>query len=172
MLQTQPNPFLVRATLILIAALAASACDGEGPRTRPEIGGADGGSPVMNPPAATDAAVAMPTPGIDESALDETVSPCVDFYRFACGRWIDKATIPPGRMFVDRTFYPLGRKLSDILTEVMRSAPSGDNGLGDLYASCRDEAGIERNALGQLKQELATLDRVVDAGSLGAELAR
>ena len=35
------------------------------------------------------------TPGLDVTAMDRTVDPCVDFYRYSCGGWIATNPIPP-----------------------------------------------------------------------------
>src|ERR1051326_351978 len=35
------------------------------------------------------------SPSLDRTAMDPSVNPCVDFYRYACGGWIKKNPIPP-----------------------------------------------------------------------------
>jgi len=37
------------------------------------------------------------TPSLDPSFLDRAVDPCVDFYTFSCGKWLEKNPIPPDR---------------------------------------------------------------------------
>ena len=35
------------------------------------------------------------SPSLDVSAMDRSVDPCTDFYRYSCGGWIKKNPIPP-----------------------------------------------------------------------------
>ena len=37
------------------------------------------------------------TPSLDVSVMDRSVDPCVDFYRFSCGKWLEKNPIPADR---------------------------------------------------------------------------
>ncbi|TMH14656.1 MAG: M13 family metallopeptidase [Betaproteobacteria bacterium] len=34
------------------------------------------------------------TPGLDVNAMDKSVDPCVNFYQYACGGWMEKNPIP------------------------------------------------------------------------------
>src|SRR6266852_4442519 len=106
-------------------------------------------------------------PVLDASAMDKTVDPCVDFYTYSCGGWIKKNPIPP-----DQSNWGTYGKLEDenraqlrtILEEAAKA--TGTRGtvthdvtqkIGDYYASCLDEAAIEK--LGA-KPLLSELDRI------------
>ena len=52
--------------------------------------------------------------GIQRAYMDTTCAPCHDFYRYANGAWIDKATIPPSY-----TVIGAGREIFDRNTEVL-----------------------------------------------------
>jgi endothelin-converting enzyme/putative endopeptidase len=93
-------------------------------------------------------------PVLDVSAMDRNVDPCVDFYTYSCGGWIKKNPIPP-----DQSSWATYSKLEDenraqlkaILEEAAkasgaRNAVAHDvtQKIGDYYASCMDEAAIEK----------------------------
>src|SRR5882724_2119892 len=69
------------------------------------------GQPATTPaPAAQQQASAerktpqAPPPGIDLTALDPSVKPCDDFYKFACGSWLARTPIPEDRPQWGRAF--------------------------------------------------------------------
>ena len=89
-------------------------------------------------------------PVLDVSAMDRTVDPCVDFYTYSCGGWLQKNPIPP-----DQSSWSTSGKLDDenrirlraILEEAAAKASASRDAvtqkIGDYYASCMDEAAIE-----------------------------
>ena len=105
-------------------------------------------------------------PVLDVSAMDRTVDPCVDFYAYSCGGWIKKNPIPP-----DQSSWGTYGKLEDenraqlraILEEAAKASDARcathdvTQKIGDYYASCMDEAAIEK--LG-VKPLLPALDRI------------
>src|SRR5271157_6188848 len=99
-------------------------------------------------------------PVLDVSAMDRTVDPCVDFYTYSCGGWIKKNPIPP-----DQSSWSTYGKLEDenraqlrtILEEAMKANGARDaltQKIGDYYASCMDEAAIEKLGAKPLLPEL------------------
>jgi putative endopeptidase len=99
-------------------------------------------------------------PVLDVSSMDKTVDPCVDFYTYSCGGWMKKNPIPP-----DQSNWGTYSKLEDenrvqlrgILEEAAKSAISRDSvtqKIGDYYASCMDEAAIEKLGIKPLQPEL------------------
>jgi putative endopeptidase len=102
--------------------------------------------------------------GLDRRNLDPKVSPCVDFYRYANGGWMDSNPIPPeysrwslGAEMNERNLNLLKQILEDAAKQ--KAAPgSNAQKIGDFYASAMDEAGIEKAGYAPIKPELAKID--------------
>jgi endothelin-converting enzyme/putative endopeptidase len=125
--------------------------------------------------AASPARAADAVPLIDATAIDHAVSPCENFYQFACGNWIKRNPIPPDRGRWSR-FDALTELNFDKLRGILEAAAAGSDPatrkIGDFYASCMDEAGIEAKGLAPLAPELARIDALTGPDGLPAVLAR
>jgi endothelin-converting enzyme/putative endopeptidase len=114
------------------------------------------------------------SPSLDPSSMDPGVDPCVDLYHYACGGWIRKNPIPP-----DRADWSVYAKLEEdnerLLWGLLQSAaePAPDRApalqrVGDYFAACMDQHGIQEAGMTPLMRDLAAIQ---DLGSV-AELAR
>src|SRR5687767_12722753 len=117
--------------------------------------------PVQDQPAASRS-------GVDLAAMDRSVNPCEDFYRFACGGWMTKHPLPPDQPRYGR-FTELQDRNNEILREILESAAKpGAAGatspeqqkLGDYYASCMAEEEIEKKGTAPLAADLARIDAI------------
>jgi putative endopeptidase len=132
------------------------------------------------PPAGPDAAPARAAPPIDASVLDRTVSPCADFYQFACGGWLARTQIPPDRARWTRSFDEIDDANLAALRRIAEAAAAGKADpadryaakFGDYYAACMDEQAIEARGTRDLHDEWKALEAVADPRSAGAAMAR
>src|SRR5687767_7295917 len=103
--------------------------------------------------------------GVELEYLDRTVRPCDDFYRFANGRWLATATIPPEERAWG-AFAELRDRNQAVLREILETAAADrhhERGtpaqlVGDFFASGMDEAAIERAGIASIEADLARID--------------
>ena len=134
-----------------------------------EVGGASAG--------ATLAAAAIGPWGVDYEAMDTSVRPQDDFYRFVNGAWLDTFEIP-----ADRANYGAFTKLAELSEKRVRgiieeaaqadaAAGSEQQKVGDFYASFMDEARAEELGGQPIAASLAAIDAAADKEALAGLFA-
>ncbi len=152
--------------LLACSALPVFCCGCAGGRPTPTGGGAE-------------TAPSPQVPGIDIGSVDRSADPCQDFYAFACGGWMKTHEIPPDKARWGN-FDELAETNLKMLDDICQAAAAGKSEpedrfgqkVGDFYAACMDEGGIEKTGLGDLNAEWARLDAIKNAASLAPEVAR
>ena len=132
-------------------------------------------------PAAAQTPVYEPQPGksgVDLGAMDTNVSPCTNFYQYACGNWRAKNPIPPDRSTWNR-FNELGERNLRIEREILEKAAQPSPGrsaieqkIGDYYGSCLDETAIEQKGAEPIKPMLDEINALQSKGQIAAVLAK
>src|SRR5438552_4527452 len=110
------------------------------------------------------------TPSLDPAAMDKSADPCTDFYQYTCGGWTKQNPIPP-----DQASWSVYGKLADenqqFLWGILEdAAKKGPQQIGDFFASCMDEAAIEKLGAAPLAADLRKLEGLKAKGEVVALL--
>jgi endothelin-converting enzyme/putative endopeptidase len=120
----------------------------------------------------------MPTLNhFDPKQVDQSADPCGDFYKFACGKWQAANPIPP-----DQAAWSVASPLflwnQTVLRQTMeQAAPSNKSRdavgqkVGDYYAACMDEPGIEKTGATAIQPELARINALKSKAGIAGEVA-
>jgi putative endopeptidase len=109
---------------------------------------------------------------------DKSLNPCDDFYKYSCNKWIAANPIP-----ADEVYWSTGSGLEKwndtVLRETMEASSKNDPNrspvqqkIGDYWAACMDESGIEAAGLKPLKPELDRIAALKSKKDLTLEIAR
>jgi endothelin-converting enzyme/putative endopeptidase len=99
----------------------------------------------------------------DPALIDTELNPCDDFYKYSCTKWLAANPIP-----ADQVYWSTGSNLElwneTLLRETMEASSKNDPNrnavqqkIGDYWAACMDESGIEAAGLKPLQP---VLDRI------------
>jgi predicted metalloendopeptidase len=109
--------------------------------------------------------------GIDSTWMDPAADPCQDFFAYACGGFV-KNTVIPGDRATWGTTEGIQKQNEEFLRAVLDKAAASpgnplDKKIGDYYAACTDEPGIEKAGAAPMKPLLDVVARVKNARTLG-----
>jgi predicted metalloendopeptidase len=120
-------------------------------------------------------AAAEPRSGVDLSAIDPTVRPQDDFWRFASGKWLAATAIPSDRSAWD-SFSELREATQGQLRKVIEDidpheVDPGRRKVAAFYASFMDEADVVKAGLSGMRDALDRIHRISDKAELPAMFA-
>ena len=113
----------------------------------------------------------------DPNLTDKELSPCDDFYKYSCKKWLTANPIP-----ADQVYWSTGSGLQlwneNLLRETLEASSKNDpkrsavqQKIGDYWAACMDESGIEAAGLRPLQPELERIAAIKSKKEITLEIA-
>lgn len=168
----QFRAFLISA-LPLLAACGANSTPSSVPVPPKQAASADAPAKAK----ATLRKVGLGDVGLSAKALDRTVDPCDNFYKFACGGWEKATAIPGDQPRWNRSFSEIHKRNQADLKGILQSSINKkaqtpvSMKIGAFYSSCMDERTIEKAGLSGMKGTLDKVSRLASTKSLPKLLA-
>jgi endothelin-converting enzyme/putative endopeptidase len=118
------------------------------------------------------AGAAFAQSGFDVASLNRAADPCGNFYQFACGGWMTANPIPGDQARWGR-FDALQERNRTLLRTMLEAASAGGPGrsaiaqkIGDYYAACMDEAGLNAKSMDTLQRDLNRIALITEKSAL------
>ncbi len=138
-----------RASIVPVLVLLAVGC-----KTETQTPGGATATPGIAPD------IAAPVAAEVAANMDPSTNPCDDFYRYACGGWIDSTELPGDQPRYGR-FQALRERNQETLKSILDGlASEGDNdetGLGKFYSACMDAEAVEAKGLASMQPLMETI---------------
>ena len=125
--------------------------------------------PPAPPPGPPVQKLSLAEVGLEATSLDRTADPCVDFFQYACGGWLQTTKIPADKARWGR-FSEIDEHIKTATKQLLEDDAKGGGDanakkLGDFYGSCMDEATIEKSGRNGIVPMLDKTEKVKDAKS-------
>ena len=122
-------------------------------------------------PAATQA-------GIDLAAMDKSVKPGDDFFRYANGSWLKKTEIPADRSSIggfyiaDQVREKNSRELFDSILKANPAANTDEGRIANYYKAFLDTAALDQAGIAPAKADLDAIAAIVDKRALSEAIGK
>jgi len=137
----------------------------------------DSGQPASSAKAVPSTEQVPKLEHFDPNMADRSLDPCQDFYQYTCSKWNAANPIPP-----DQVYWGTGSGLQywneNILRQALEKAAAQTSGgsdfeqkIGDYWAACMDEAGLDKADSRDLKPELQRIDKMKNKSELADQVA-
>ena len=164
-------------SLVVLGCAQTQVAPGKAPAASPPDAGAPVGSAVA-PPADPVVPGAPPLVHFDPSLVDSSVDPCTDWYAHVCSRWMAANPIPAAEATWG-TVSNLEIWNDTVLRNALEKASRADaqrssteQKIGDYWAACVDEPGIESAASSPVAGDLARIGAIGSKRAIAGEIAR